>query len=106
MPPMLFVGVGDLEHVRCGAPLSDRCLSFENKTSDPRTSMFLELGSNVLATASLRINRLLYVIMEFVHRNRVIVMPNAPDRNCAGCGAADRRSFALNELKSRKVVRP
>jgi hypothetical protein len=27
-------------------------------------------------------------------------------RRCAGCGAADRRSFALSELKSRKAVRP
>src|SRR5258708_24387806 len=80
MPPISFVGAGILEHIRCSAPLSDRRLSLENKTSNPRACMFFELGSNVLATAVLRIKRSPHIVMKFADGNALVAVLLAPER--------------------------
>src|SRR3977135_846473 len=84
MPPILSAGARVLDRVCCRAPLSDGGLSLENKPSDPRTGVFFEVCSNVLATSPLRINRKLYIVMKFADRNGSVAVLIAPERKPVG----------------------
>jgi hypothetical protein len=67
MPPMLFPSIRRLQRVGGRTPLPGRRLPRQDKADQPRSREFLGLGSDVLASPSLRVQSPHYILVELAH---------------------------------------
>ena len=86
MIPMPFLPGGFLEGISGCTPFPCGRLPGEDEAGHARPSQLFGLGRHVLTTATLRVQRLLHIVVELADGDRLVMVLVPPDREQVGDG--------------------